>query len=95
MPLSMRLNTAGFVTRDPYLWNEAQKVLYGTNYISCIGNEVVKYPKKIYMMEIYDSHSSTGGAILVDFAAKLASFVECESSIEYLDEAPALDQLLC
>lgn len=75
MPLSTRLDTAGFVTRDPYLWDEAQKVLYGSNYTSFVGAEAVKYPTNIYTMEFYDANSSAGDAILVDFAEKLASFV--------------------
>lgn len=75
MPLSTRLDTAGFVTRDPYLWDKAQKVLYGNNYTSLVGSEAVKYPTKIYTMEFYDANSSTGDAILVDFAEKLARFV--------------------
>ncbi|KAG6355298.1 hypothetical protein INS49_003259 [Diaporthe citri] len=75
MPLSTRLDTAGFETRDPYLWDEAQKVLYGDNYTSFVGNEAVKYPTKIYTMEFYDANSSTGDAILVGFAEKLARLV--------------------
>lgn len=75
MPLSTRLDTAGFVTRDPYLWDGAQKVLYGSNYTSFVGHEAVKYPTNIYTMEFYDGNSSSGDAILVDFAEKLASFV--------------------
>lgn len=75
MPLSARLDIAGFVTRDLYIWDEAQKVLYGKNYTSFVGNEAVNYPNKIYMMEFYDADSSAGDAILVDFAEKLAGFV--------------------
>ncbi|KAG8156988.1 hypothetical protein KVR01_013210 [Diaporthe batatas] len=75
MSLSTRLDTAGFVTRDPYLWDEAQKVLYGENYTSLVGNEAVKYPSKIYTMEFFDANSSDGDAILVDFAERLARFV--------------------
>lgn len=75
MPLSTRLDTAGVVTRDPYLWDEAQKVLYGNNYTSFFGDEAVKYPTNIYTMEFYDANSSVGDAILVEFSEKLASFV--------------------
>lgn len=75
MSLSTQLDTAGFVTRDPYLWDEAQKVLYGDNYTSLVGNEAVKFPTKIYTMEFYDANSSDGDAILVDFAERLARFV--------------------
>lgn len=90
MPLSTRLDTAGFVTRDPYLWDEAQKVLYGNNYTSYVEIEAVKYPTKIYTMEFYDANSSTGDAIVVDFAEKLASFVR--GTVTALDLETAWDE---
>jgi hypothetical protein len=90
MPLSTRLDTAGFVTRDPYLWDEAQKVLYGDNYTSFVGNEAVKYPTKIYTMEFYDANSSSGDAILVNFAEKLAQFVG--GTVTALDLEAAWDE---
>lgn len=34
MPLSPRLDTAGFLTRDPYIWDIASAALYGDNYTS-------------------------------------------------------------
>lgn len=90
MPLSTRLDTAGFVTRDPYPWDEAQRVLYGNNYTSFVGAEAVKYPTKIYTMEFYDANSSAGDAILVDFAEKLASFVG--GTVAALDLEAAWDE---
>lgn len=92
MPLSTRLDTAGlgFVTRDPYLWDEAQKVLYGNNYTSFVGHEGVTYPTKIYTMEFYDSNSSTGDAILVNFAETLARFVG--GTVTALDLEAAWDE---
>lgn len=75
MPLSTRLDTPGFVTRDPYLWDVAQKVLYGNNYTSYVEMETVKYPTNIYTMEFYEANSRTGDAMLVEFVEKLASFV--------------------
>lgn len=75
MPLSKWLDTAGFVTRDPYLWDDAQKVLYGDRYTSFVGTEPMKYPTQIYTMEFNDAFSSDGDAVLNDFALKLAQFV--------------------
>jgi Asp-tRNA(Asn)/Glu-tRNA(Gln) amidotransferase A subunit family amidase len=43
MPLSPDLDTAGFLTRDPYLWHEAAKALYLTN----ITSNFTSFPKKI------------------------------------------------
>lgn len=90
MPLSTRLDTAGFVTRDPYLWDEAQKVLYGNNYTSYVEVEAIKYPTKIYAMEFYDADSSTGDAVLVEFAENLASFVG--GTVTVLDLEAAWDE---
>lgn len=75
MPLSTLLDTAGFVTRDPYLWDDAQKVLYGDRYTSLVGIGPIKYPTQIYTMEFHDAFSSDGDAVLDDFALKLAQFV--------------------
>lgn len=75
MPLSTLLDTSGFVTRDPYLWDDAQKVLYGDGYSSFVGTEPIKYPTQIYTMEFHDAFSSDGDAVLDDFALKLAQFV--------------------
>lgn len=90
MSLSTRLDTPGFVTRDPYLWDEAQRVLYGGNYTSLAGNEAVKYPTKIYTMEFYDANSSDGDAILVDFVERLARFVG--GNVTALDLEAAWDE---
>ncbi|KAK2041446.1 amidase signature enzyme [Colletotrichum somersetense] len=49
MPLSPTLDTAGFLTRDPYLWDEANKALYGDNYTSLAGLDV-KYPRTLYTL---------------------------------------------
>lgn len=75
MPLSKLLDTAGFVTRDPYLWDVAQQVLYGGGYTSLVGNEAIKYPTQIYTMDFHDAFSSDGDSVLDDFALKLARFV--------------------
>lgn len=81
MPLSPALDTAGFLTRDPYLWDVAQSVLYASNYTSLAAltsntNLSVKYPTTIYTVE-WPTNGSAGGAdaLLIDFVNKLAEFV--------------------
>lgn len=89
MPLSEHLDTAGFLTRDPYLWDVAQSVLYGDNYTSFvddIGEPV--YPTTVYTVAFPANGSgSDADAILVNFASKVASFVG--GNITALDLAEA------
>jgi hypothetical protein len=70
MPLAPELDTAGFLTRDPFLWGTAQKVLYD-------GLETFSsYPKKIYICEFPTNASETDSdGILIDFVNKLAKFL--------------------
>lgn len=80
MPLSEHLDTSGFLTRDPYLWDVAQSVMYETNYTSFIAsssnNVSVKYPTRIYTVEWPTNVSaSDGDALLIDFVNKLADFI--------------------
>lgn len=77
MPLSEHLDTSGFLTRDPYLWDVAQTVLYESNYTSFVtGNLSVQYPTTIYTIDLPTNGSaSDADALLVDFVNKLAAFV--------------------
>lgn len=77
MPLSEHLDTGGFLTRDPYLWDVAQSVIYGTNYTSFTSaNLSVKYPTTIYTVEFPTNRSaSDGDALLIDFVNKLAELI--------------------
>lgn len=77
MPLSTHLDTAGFLTRDPYLWDVAQQVLYGGNYTSFVNStQAPTYPGIIYTVGFPDNASaSEADALLIDFAAKLAAFI--------------------
>ena len=75
MPLSPVLDTAGFLTRDPYLWDEAQSVLYGDNYTSLASEDSPKYPTTIYTIDFPTSGSSPANQMLIDFANNLATFV--------------------
>ncbi|KAL7950679.1 amidase signature domain-containing protein [Trichoderma barbatum] len=49
MPLSPTMDTIGFLTRDPVLWDAAQAALYKSNYKSyATGGKTLKWPKTIY-----------------------------------------------
>lgn len=77
MPLSPVLDTAGFLTRDPYLWDVAQQVMYEDNYTSFVDSiPSPTYPTTIYTVDFPTNASdSDADAMLVDFANKLAAFV--------------------
>lgn len=90
MPLSSHLDTAGFLTRDPYLWDVAQGVLYGDNYTSFVRDGESEapqaYPSTIYLVDFPTNVSSDADAVLVDFANKLASFVGASTTALNLSE---------
>lgn len=74
MPLSTYLDTAGMITRDPYIWDIAQQVMYGDNYTSFVKNSLeANYPGTIYTLGFPDNATaSDADALLIDFATKLA-----------------------
>lgn len=77
MPLAPELDTAGFLTRNPYLWGIAQAVLYGTNYTASYS----PYPSKIYAYNYPTNASeSPSSAVLVNFLSKLTSFLSANTS---------------
>jgi Asp-tRNA(Asn)/Glu-tRNA(Gln) amidotransferase A subunit family amidase len=86
MPLATALDTVGFLTRDPYLWDTAQQVMYSTNYTSSPGTA---YPKKIQLLAGYPTNASESpsSALFVDFATNLASFLEAETVALNVTEA--------
>lgn len=75
MPLSTHLDTAGFLTRDPYLWDIAQRVMYGNNYTSFVDKIATPtYPTTIYTVGFPENASiSEADGMIIDFATKLAS----------------------
>ncbi|MBE3043825.1 hypothetical protein IMZ48_14870 [Candidatus Bathyarchaeota archaeon] len=74
MPLSPVLDTAGFLGRDPLVWDTANAVLYGSNYTSLAGKEV-KYPKTLYTMDIPEKATNEAEAMFLDFIEKLGVFL--------------------
>jgi hypothetical protein len=81
MPLSPTLDTAGFLLRDPYLWDIAQAVLYGSNYTTTNPAVPTEWPTKIYTYN-YPSNASesNSSALLVSFASKLATSINATIS---------------
>ena len=71
MPLSPNLDTAGFLTRDPFLWHEAAKTLYETN----ITSDFMSFPKTILASGFPTTATSEAETILLDFLASLQSFL--------------------
>lgn len=80
MPLAPELDTSGFLTKDPLLWAEAAKVLYGNNITVSH-----KYPKKIMTYEFPTNVSKNGDQLLIDFMGNLSSFLGAEVTTLDLD----------
>lgn len=73
MPLSEPLDTAGFLVRDPMVWDKLQQAMYGKNYTSIVNMEA-RYPSTIQNMS-YPDLSSEAGRLLNDFALALANYI--------------------
>ncbi|KAH8883710.1 glutamyl-tRNA amidotransferase [Thozetella sp. PMI_491] len=72
-PLSPVLDTAGFITRDPYLWDDASQVLYDTSFTSATPS----YPRRIYTIGFPSSSLSSAAApLLIKFIDSLASLTD-------------------
>jgi hypothetical protein len=75
MPLSPTLDTAGFLLRDPYLWDVANTVLYGDKYTSLAATKPT-YPKVVYTLGFpTNAGSSPANAMLIDFVNALTKFI--------------------
>ncbi|KAF4960838.1 hypothetical protein FGADI_671 [Fusarium gaditjirri] len=73
MPLSPKMDTAGFLARDPEIWEAAQAAMYRENYTD-FAEESVKYPRTIYTAG-FPANDTPQGAILRQFANDLADFL--------------------
>ena len=71
MPLSPALDTAGFLTRDPFLWHTAAEVLYGIN----ITSNITSFPKNIITSSFPTTATSEADAIILEFLSKLKTFL--------------------
>lgn len=84
MPLSPKLDTPGFLARDPYLLNAANAALYKGNYTS-LRNKTVKYPKALYLLDFPDQNTSHS-RILRNFTTRLAKFLNTTPTTLDLDK---------
>ncbi|KLO81418.1 Uncharacterized protein LW93_8127 [Fusarium fujikuroi] len=73
LPLSPKMDTAGFLTRDPEIWGAAQAAMYKKNY-TVFSKERVKYPRTVYTAG-FPANDTPEGAILHQFANDLADFL--------------------
>ncbi|KAI6351943.1 hypothetical protein MCOR25_009659 [Pyricularia grisea] len=80
MPLSPSLDTAGFLLRDPHLWDVANQVIYSGNYTSVAK---ATYPKRIRTLGFPAANATEPWAVLMNgFVQKLASFIGSDTSVE-------------
>ena len=75
MPLAPQLDTPGFLTRDPIIWAEASKVMYGDN-ITFTSD----YPSEILTIGFPTEAEDEGEQILIDFLAAITDFLSGKSS---------------
>ncbi|KAF4335518.1 glutamyl-tRNA(Gln) amidotransferase subunit A [Fusarium beomiforme] len=73
MPLSPKMDTAGFLARDPDIWGAAQAAMYKENY-TVFGKEAIKYPQTVYAAG-FPANNTPQGAVLHQFANDLADFL--------------------
>jgi hypothetical protein len=73
MPLSPKMDTAGFLARDPEIWGAAQAAMYKENY-TVFAEETIKYPRTVYTAG-FPANDTPQGAILHQFANDLADLL--------------------
>ncbi|KAH7386531.1 amidase signature domain-containing protein [Cadophora sp. MPI-SDFR-AT-0126] len=80
MPLSPLMDTAGFLTRDATIWKTAGEVLYSGNL-----TDFSSFPKTIYTSGFPSNASNEAEGVLLDFLAKLESFLNTTQPPSVLD----------
>ena len=75
MPLAPQLDTPGFLTRDPVVWAEASKVMYGDNITF-----TSSYPSEVLTIGFPTEADDEGEQVLLDFLAGLTDFLSGNSS---------------
>ncbi|KAF5632027.1 glutamyl-tRNA(Gln) amidotransferase [Fusarium sp. NRRL 52700] len=73
LPLSPKMDTAGFLTRDPEIWGAAQAAMYKKNYTT-FSKERTKYPRTVYTAG-FPANDTPEGVMLHQFANDLADFL--------------------
>lgn len=99
MPLAPELDTSGFLTKDPAIWMEAAKALYGENITIS-----TKYPKAIKTYSFPTNVTEPGDELLINFISKISTFLGAKVQAFDIDAAwnasrprgsdPSLDDLL-
>ncbi|KJZ74453.1 hypothetical protein HIM_06049 [Hirsutella minnesotensis 3608] len=84
MPLSPKLDTAGFLVRDPEIWDVANTVMYKGKYTS-FHDKKPRYPRKLYTLSFKDDDDKRT-KVLENFATRLAAFLDTEISQLDLDK---------
>ena len=79
MPLSALMDTPGFLTRDATLWKTAGEVLYSGNL-----TEFSSFPKTIYTSGFPLNASNEAEGVLLDFLAKLETFLKTHFGVVFL-----------
>ncbi|KAK5117039.1 hypothetical protein LTR62_006760 [Meristemomyces frigidus] len=73
MPLAPELDTAGFLTKDPYLWAAAAQALYQDNITI-----THSYPSQIKLYGFPVNVTEPGDQLLLDFVGNLSSFMKAK-----------------
>lgn len=84
MPMSPTMDTAGFLTRDPYLWQALQAAMYGENF-TVFADTAPSYPTSIYVVG-FPANDTPTGEILNNFANDLASMIQASLTTYDMDE---------
>lgn len=84
MPMSPTMDTAGFLTRDPYLWQALQAAMYGENF-TVFADTAPSYPSSIYVVG-FPANDTPTGEILNNFANDLASMIQASLTTYDMDE---------
>ena len=82
MPLAPELDTAGFLCRDPALWQAASEVLY-----TGLAFNYTAFPSKLYTLNYPTTASTPGNAVLLTFLQNLTSFLKTNATALNLNTA--------
>jgi hypothetical protein len=86
MPLSPVLDTPGLIARDPVLWMEAAKAMYGSNVTISHA-----YPKSIKTLGWPTRPTDTANRLLIDFLGNVTEYLQANTSAYNLSGSFAQD----
>lgn len=87
-PLAPTLDTAGLLVRDPWLWDAASAVMYGSNYTSLSDAQSVAYPSKVYAFSFpgIGVNETATGNMLAKFTGAVGKLADTEVEMLDMDE---------